>query len=116
MRVTDRFERIVGRYDVANTFLSLGLDDGWRRRAVREAYQATCSSCHEDGGKDAPQTNSAQDWADRSSLWQAVLFEHAEKGYLKMPAKGGSKDASEYDVDAAAEYMLTITHPDMPRD
>lgn len=87
-----------------------------RMQDGRDAYQATCASCHEDSGKDAPQTHNAQDWAGRSSLWQAVLFEHAEKGYLKMPAKGGNKAASEYDVDAAAEYMLTITHPDMPRD
>ncbi|MBU1700791.1 MAG: class I SAM-dependent methyltransferase [Candidatus Eisenbacteria bacterium] len=35
-----RFEKIVDRYDVANTFLSLGLDDGWRRLAVREGVRA----------------------------------------------------------------------------
>jgi cytochrome c5 len=82
----------------------------------RESYQAACASCHDAGINDAPQTRNPQDWADRSNLWQGVLFEHAEKGYLKMPAKGGNKDVSAYDVDAAAEYMLTITHPEMPRD
>jgi len=82
----------------------------------REAYAATCAMCHETGIQGAPQTRNSADWQDRSNLWEAVLFEHAEKGYLGMPAKGGDKSASEYDVEAAAEYMLTITHPDMPHD
>ena len=82
----------------------------------RESYQAACASCHEAGNNDAPQTRNAQDWSDRSHLWQGVLFKHAEKGYLQMPAKGGNQDVSDYDVDAAAEYMLTITHPEMPSD
>ncbi len=86
------------------------LEDG------RKAYTTSCATCHETGASDAPQTNNPQDWADRSNLWEGVLFEHAENGYLKMPAKGGNPDATDYDVEAAAEYMLTITHPDMPHD
>ena len=31
------FSRIAGRYDRVNTVLSLGLDEGWRRRSVRRA-------------------------------------------------------------------------------
>ncbi|MBD3335469.1 MAG: methyltransferase domain-containing protein [Candidatus Eisenbacteria bacterium] len=34
-----RFERLVKRYDLANTILSLGLDELWRRRAVRTALR-----------------------------------------------------------------------------
>jgi len=86
------------------------LEDG------REAYEAACASCHETGVDNAPKTGNSKDWEGRSNLWDGVLTEHAEKGYLGMPAKGGNKDASEYDVEAAAEYMLTITHPDMPHD
>jgi len=81
-----------------------------------KAYEAACASCHETGVDNAPVTGNTKDWAGRSNLWDAVLSEHAQKGYLRMPAKGGSVDTSEYDVDAAAEYMLTITHPDMPHD
>jgi cytochrome c5 len=81
-----------------------------------KAYEAACARCHETGDDNAPVTGNAKDWTDRSNLWDAVLSEHAQKGYLRMPAKGGSVDASTYDVDAAAEYMLTITHPDMPHD
>jgi len=86
------------------------LEDG------RVAYETTCAKCHETGVDNAPKTGNSKDWDGRSNLWDAVLSEHAQKGYLRMPAKGGDKDSSEYDVDAAAEYMLTITHPDMPHD
>jgi len=86
------------------------LEDG------RTAYTALCAKCHEQGIDGAPKTQDRESWAHRSSLWDAVLSEHAEKGYLGMPPKGGTPEASEYDVNAAAEYMLTITHPDMPHD
>ena len=82
----------------------------------RAMYERTCKICHETGIAGAPQTNNPEDWKGRSSLWESVLFEHAEKGYLGMPAKGGDPDASAYDVEAAAEYMLTITHPELPAD
>ncbi len=45
-----------------------------------------------------------------------MLFEHAEKGYINMPARGASDYATDYDIETAAEYMLTITHPELPRD
>ena len=86
------------------------LEDG------RVAYEATCARCHDTGVDNAPITGNREDWADRSNLWDGVLFEHAQKGYLRMPAKGGDKGVSDYDVNAAAEYMLTITHPDILHD
>jgi cytochrome c5 len=86
------------------------LQDGKRN------YDAICAQCHETGELEAPITGKAEDWADRSHLWEAVLFEHADKGYINMPARGASDYATEYDVETAAEYMLTITHPELPRD
>jgi cytochrome c5 len=86
------------------------MDDG------REAYEAACARCHDTGAGGAPVTRREEDWKNRSHLWDAVLFKHAEEGYLGMPARGGDSRLSDYDVDAAAEYMLTITHPDLPRD
>jgi len=80
------------------------------------AYTALCAKCHEQGVDGAPKTRDQKHWENRSNLWDAVLSEHATKGYLGMPPKGGSPQASDYDVDAAAEYMLTITHPDRPHD
>jgi len=86
------------------------MDDG------HGAYMARCATCHDSGINGAPRTQEPRDWENRSSLWQSVLVEHAKKGYLDMPARGGDKNMSDYDVDVAAEYMLNISHPDLPRD
>ena len=82
----------------------------------RETYDQVCASCHDTGKMDAPLTGNPKDWSGRSNLWEAVLFEHAKTGYLEMPEKGGYPDLPEEAVEAAAEYMLTITFPEMPRD
>ena len=87
-----------------------------RMEEGKAIYEKTCGTCHETGVDGAPITGQAEDWEHRSGLWEAVLFEHANKGYLKMPAKGGDKSPTENEVDLAADYMLTITHPDLPRD
>jgi len=77
-----------------------------------EAYKIACGSCHETGVDGAPVTGDPHAWSDRSPLWQAVLFEHANSGYMDMPGKGGNPDMSNEVVTAAAEYMLSITYPD----
>ena len=81
-----------------------------------KSYRQLCACCHENGLMDAPVTGDPEDWKQRSPLWEAVLLEHAEKGYVKMPARGGAEYATDYDIGVAAEYMLTITHPDLPED
>jgi cytochrome c5 len=80
------------------------------------AYEHACADCHETGKNDAPRTGDAEAWAGRSGLWEAVLFEHAQKGYFKMPAHGLDGRFSDEEVAAAAQYMLELTHPDRPRD
>jgi cytochrome c5 len=80
------------------------------------AYEHACADCHETGRDDAPRTGDPDAWAGRSALWEAVLFEHAQKGYFDMPAHGLDGRFSDEEVAAAAQYMLEITHPDRPRD
>ena len=80
------------------------------------AYEHACADCHETGKDNAPRTGDPDAWADRSALWEAVLFEHAQKGYFNMPAHGLDGRFSDEEVAAAAQYMLEITHPDRPRD
>ena len=80
------------------------------------AYEHACANCHETGMNGAPRTGDPEAWAGRSALWEAVLFEHAQKGYFKMPAHGLDGRFSDEEVAAAAQYMLEITHPDRPRD
>ena len=82
----------------------------------QEAYEHTCAQCHETGVDGAPVTQNPADWETRSSLWQAVLMEHAKEGYLGMPAKGNDPELSDMTVSAAAEYMLEITFPNLPAD
>lgn len=81
-----------------------------------EAYEQACASCHEDGVDGAPRTGDPAAWSGRSPLWEAVLIEHANKGYGKMPAKGGDATLDDAAVARAAEYMLTQTFPDVPKD
>jgi cytochrome c5 len=92
---------------------------GWRgdRQALGKAtYDAACASCHETGEGGAPRTGRREDWSERSDMWQAVLFNHAKSGYLEMPGKGGQPELSDASVEAAAEYMLGLTYPELPQD
>ncbi len=86
------------------------VEDGQR------VYASACAKCHDTGAGGAPITEQPDDWPGRSALWEAVLFEHVKQGYLSMPAKGGEPGLSDYDVEAAAEYMLNLSHPSLPRD
>ncbi len=81
-----------------------------------EIYREACARCHDTGLDGAPITGQTGDWESRSDLWEAILFEHAEKGYTIMPARGGESRLTDYEVDAAAEYMLTKSHPDIKPD
>lgn len=38
-QVADMFNNIAGKYDFLNHFLSLGIDKGWRKKAIREVAQ-----------------------------------------------------------------------------
>lgn len=80
------------------------------------AYLEHCAGCHETGLLGAPREGEPQDWEDRSSLWQAVLLEHAKTGYFDMPARGGKTRLPDEVVEAAAEYMLEMTFPNRPVD
>lgn len=83
--------------------------------AGRLAYERACAACHEPGVDGAPVTGRPEDWVGRSRLWEAVLVEHAKRGYFDMPARGGNVELSDREVQAAAEHMLILTHPKLPR-
>ncbi len=91
----------------------------WRESRLaqgKEVYEYACAACHDEGLNGAPPIGDREAWSDRSPLWSAVLFEHARTGYLEMPAKGSHEDLSDQQVDAAAEYLLSVTFPELPLD
>jgi cytochrome c5 len=91
----------------------------WREHRLawgKEIYGNYCASCHEPGASQAPSIRDRNAWNTRSPLWSAVLFEHAKSGYLEMPARGDHPELSDVAVDAAAEYMLSETYPELPVD
>ena len=93
--------------------------DSWREQrleAGKVAYEQACASCHDEGTDGAPAIGDRDAWSDRSPLWSAVLFEHSKTGYLKMPAKGAHEELTDKSVEAAGEYMLSVTFPEMPLD
>lgn len=82
----------------------------------KETYERSCASCHDEGVHGAPAIGDRDAWAGRSPLWSAVLLEHAKSGYLDMPAKGGDPELTDHAVEAAGEYMLSKTFPELPAD
>jgi len=91
----------------------------WRERYMalgRDVYEWSCAACHDEGEDDAPRIRQRESWTERSPLWSAVLLEHAREGWLDMPAKGGHPYLSDRAVQAAGEYMLCETFPELPRD
>ena len=80
----------------------------------REVYAEACAPCHETGAGGAPKTGDQNTWSGRSSMWTAVLSEHAKSGYLDMPSKGGDETLTDEGVAAATDYMLSKTFPELP--
>ena len=109
-----------------NLSTELAADEGekpgaafWRESYLmlgKETYERSCASCHAEGRDGAPRTGDQESWSNRSSLWSAVLLEHAKNGYLGMPARGGHPELTERAVEAAGEYMLGETFPELPVD
>ena len=94
-------------------------EDSWRARYLElgsETYETACASCHDEGQDGAPTRGDRDSWANRSPLWEAVLLEHAKNGYLNMPPRGGQAGLSDRAVEAAGEFMLSETFPEMQRD
>lgn len=91
----------------------------WRERYLllgKDSYQRGCANCHDEGVDGAPTIGDRDTWSARSPLWSAVLAGHAKNGYLNMPARGGHPELTDREVEAAMEYMLGETFPELPVD
>lgn len=75
----------------------------------KNVYNAACVACHGAGIAGAPKFGDKGAWASRIQQGNAVLYEHAIKGFQGkagvMPPKGGST-APDADIKAAVDYMV----------
>jgi cytochrome c5 len=80
--------------------------------AGKNVYNASCVACHGAGIAGAPKLADKLAWAPRIKQGDAVLYEHAIKGFQgkagMMPPKGGST-ASDDEVKAAVDYMVSAS-------
>lgn len=76
-------------------------------------YKKACITCHGAGIAGAPKLGDAADWGPRIAQGDALLLEHAIKGFTgqkgMMPAKGGFVTLSDDEVKAAIDYMVAAT-------
>jgi cytochrome c5 len=83
--------------------------------AGQQTYEQACARCHAEGLDGVPKVGDRAAWDDRSMQWEAVLFEHARNGFGEMPARGGEPMLDESAVSKAAEYMMSLTYPELPQ-
>lgn len=80
--------------------------------AGKKLYDTACMACHAAGVAGAPKFGDKTAWADRIKQGNAVLYEHALKGFQgkagMMPPKGGSS-APDAEVKAAVDYMVAAS-------
>jgi cytochrome c5 len=78
-------------------------------------YRKACVTCHATGLAGAPKLGDAADWGPRIAQGDALLFEHATKGFTGkkgvMPPKGGFVTLSDDEIRAAIAYMTTAPAP-----
>lgn len=74
-------------------------------------YQNSCNACHGAGVAGSPKIGDKAAWGARIAQGNAVLIEHAIKGYQGekgyMPPKGGFMNLSDDQVSAAVLYMVS---------
>jgi len=77
----------------------------------QRVYEGLCITCH-NGLPGIPKTGDVAVWAPRIAQGNALLYEHAIKGFISeggaiaMPAKGGNMALSDEEVKAAVDYMV----------
>lgn len=70
-----------------------------------QVYNEICAGCHASGALGSPKFKEKADWGKRIALGYPTLFEHALKGFNKMPARGGDPDLSDLEVARGIVYM-----------
>ena len=82
-------------------------------RGGEEVYSTKCAMCHAAGIAGAPKAGDSAVWVDRIAQGEAILFDHAIKGFQGtggfMPAKGGCSDCSDDEIKAAVKHIIDMS-------
>lgn len=77
-------------------------------KSGEDVFKGLCISCHGTGLMGAPKAGDKNVWAKIIAQGEKTLFEHALKGIRGMPAKGGSSDLDDIEVQRAVVYMANL--------
>lgn len=75
--------------------------------AGENLYKQACVACHAAGVAGAPKFGDKAAWAPRVALGIDALTASVIKGKNAMPPKGGAAAASDADIKAAVQYMVS---------
>jgi cytochrome c5 len=76
-------------------------------QAGKALYTQVCQACHAAGVLNAPKYGDKEAWAPRLKEPMDTVYNYALHGKGAMPPKGGSSTASDADVKAAVDYMVS---------
>lgn len=74
--------------------------------AGEQVFKKNCFACHGTGIPGIPKVGDKEAWAPRIAQGEAVLIEHAMKGFNTMPAKGGNAALTDDELKAAVSYLV----------
>lgn len=77
-----------------------------RIEALKQKFVSTCFMCHRSGIGNAPRLERPSDWVPRLRQPKEVLYQHAIKGFLGCPSRGGMPSFSDAEVQEMVDYML----------
>ena len=73
----------------------------------KKIYSTVCMACHDSGAGGAPKLTDKAEWAKRTGQGVDVLTATVIKGKGAMPSKGLAMSASDADIKATVEYILS---------
>ncbi|MBI4189726.1 MAG: cytochrome c5 family protein [Betaproteobacteria bacterium] len=74
-------------------------------KSGKEIFEAACGACHTSGALNAPKTGDKAAWSKLIARGLPRLTQSAIKGIRQMPARGGSPDLSDIEIERAIVYM-----------
>jgi len=75
-------------------------------RSGAAVVKQVCGSCHVPGTNGAPKIGDKAAWSARAAQGLTSLTRHAIDGIRNMPAHGGSKGVTDFEIERAVTYMV----------